>query len=37
MRKAIGELLKFRKDRDWKQFHDPKNLVTALAIEMLKE
>ena len=24
---------KFRDDRDWKQFHDPKNLAEALTIE----
>lgn len=26
-------LLKFRDDRDWKQFHDPKNLAIAISIE----
>jgi NTP pyrophosphatase (non-canonical NTP hydrolase) len=26
-------LLKFRDDRDWKQFHDSKNLATAISIE----
>jgi NTP pyrophosphatase (non-canonical NTP hydrolase) len=26
-------LLKFRNDRDWKQFHDSKNLATAISIE----
>lgn len=25
--------LKFRDDRDWKQFHNPKDLAVALAIE----
>jgi dCTP diphosphatase len=25
--------LKFRDDRDWKQFHDPKNLAEAISIE----
>jgi NTP pyrophosphatase (non-canonical NTP hydrolase) len=26
-------LLKFRDERDWKQFHDPKNLAEAITIE----
>ncbi len=26
-------LLKFRDDRNWSQFHDPKNLATAISIE----
>jgi NTP pyrophosphatase (non-canonical NTP hydrolase) len=26
-------LLKFRDDRDWQQFHDSKNLATAISIE----
>ena len=30
---TLTALLKFRDDRDWKQFHDPKNLATALSIE----
>jgi len=25
---------KFRDERDWKQFHDPKNLAEAIAIEV---
>jgi NTP pyrophosphatase (non-canonical NTP hydrolase) len=29
----INELIKFRNERDWKQFHDTKNLATALSIE----
>lgn len=29
----IEQLLKFRDDRDWKQFHDSKNLATAISIE----
>ena len=27
------ELLEFRRQRDWKQFHDPKNLAEAISIE----
>lgn len=27
------ELLKFRNERDWEQFHDSKNLATAIGIE----
>ena len=26
-------LIKFRDDRDWKQFHDSKNLASAISIE----
>jgi len=29
----MKEILKFRDNRDWKQFHDPKNLAEAIAIE----
>ena len=29
----IEALRKFRDDRDWKQFHDSKNLATAISIE----
>ena len=31
--KLTKELLAFRDARDWKQFHNPKDLATALAIE----
>jgi len=31
--KLIKELIKFRDERDWKQFHTPRNLATALNIE----
>lgn len=27
------ELLEFRKARDWEQFHNPRNLATAISIE----
>lgn len=30
---VIKKLVKFRDDRDWKQFHDTKNLALALSIE----
>ena len=33
MKQAIEALLAFRSERDWEQFHDPKNLATALSIE----
>ena len=33
MKKLITEILKFRNDRDWEQFHDSKNLALALSIE----
>ena len=29
----IEELIKFRNDRDWTQFHDSKNLAIAISIE----
>ena len=29
----INELKKFRDERDWAQFHDSKNLATAIAVE----
>ena len=29
----MEELLKFRNDRDWEQFHDTKNLALAISIE----
>ena len=33
MHRALQELLRFRDERDWAQFHDPKNLAIALSIE----
>lgn len=33
MKKAILELKKFRDDRNWKQFHNAKDLALALSIE----
>jgi NTP pyrophosphatase (non-canonical NTP hydrolase) len=30
---VITELIKFRDERDWKQFHDSKNLAIAISIE----
>ena len=32
-KKIIEQLLKFRNDRDWEQFHDSKNLAIAISIE----
>ena len=29
----VNLLLKFRKDRDWGQFHSPKNLAISISIE----
>ncbi|MBP6872715.1 MAG: dUTP diphosphatase [Bacteroidales bacterium] len=29
----IDEIVRFRNERDWEQFHDTKNLAIALAIE----
>ena len=33
MEKIIKRLIKFRDDRDWKQFHTPNNLAKSIAIE----
>ena len=33
MKEAIRALKLFRDERDWAQFHDPKNLAAALGIE----
>ena len=30
---VINELIKFRDERDWQQFHDSKNLALAISIE----
>lgn len=32
-REVIDELIKFRNERDWEQFHDSKNLALAISIE----
>lgn len=29
----LARLLEFRRERDWEQFHTPKNLAAALAVE----
>jgi len=29
----IHELIKFRNERDWEQFHNPKDLALAIAVE----
>jgi dCTP diphosphatase len=33
MQDAIAKIRKFRDDRDWNQFHDPKNLAVSISIE----
>lgn len=33
MKEIIKEIVKFRDERDWKQFHDSKNLSSAISIE----
>jgi NTP pyrophosphatase (non-canonical NTP hydrolase) len=33
IKEIIQALISFRDERDWKQFHDPKNLATAISIE----
>lgn len=32
-KEVIKELIKFRNERDWEQFHDSKNLALAISIE----
>lgn len=32
-KETIGRILKFRDDRDWKQFHNPKDLAISIALE----
>lgn len=33
LEEAIKKILEFREQRDWEQFHDPKNLAEAISIE----
>ncbi len=33
---TIKEILKFRDDRDWKQFHNPKDLAISISLEAAK-
>jgi len=33
MKKLIKKILKFRDARDWKQFHNPKDLAISLSLE----
>lgn len=33
MKKDLEKILNFQKEREWKQFHSPKNLAISLAIE----
>lgn len=33
MKEIINALLKFRNERDWEQFHNPKDLAVALNVE----
>ncbi len=30
---TINQILKFRDDRDWKQFHNPKDLALSISLE----
>jgi len=32
-KKSLASILKFREERDWKQFHLPKNLAISLSLE----
>lgn len=31
--KLIGKIIKFRDERDWKQFHNPKDMALSLVLE----
>ncbi len=31
--RTIDEVLKFRDDRNWKQFHNPKDLAISISLE----
>jgi len=33
MKKVIDELIRFRNERDWEQFHNPKDLALAINVE----
>ena len=33
MRRALESLLRFRDERDWAQFHNPKDMAIAISIE----
>lgn len=33
MKKAVEKLIAFRDERDWKQFHNPKDLAIAVQVE----
>lgn len=33
MKKVIQELINFRNERDWEQFHNPKDLALAINVE----
>ena len=32
-RQVVDSLIKFRNDRDWEQYHTPKNLASAISVE----
>jgi len=34
LKKIMQKINKFVKDRDWEQFHSPKNLAMALSVEV---
>lgn len=33
MKEVIDELIRFRNERDWEQFHNPKDLAVAINVE----
>jgi len=34
MKELVQKLREFAKERDWEQFHSPKNLAMALSVEV---
>lgn len=32
-KETVNKVLKFRDDRDWKQFHDPKDVAISISLE----
>jgi len=33
VKRVVGKIKKFRDDRDWMQFHDPKNMAISIILE----
>jgi NTP pyrophosphatase (non-canonical NTP hydrolase) len=33
LKEIVEKILEFRKERDWEQFHNPKNLAISISLE----